>query len=137
MILTNNEDNTLILLGPGLPMYSFLQIVQPLVGYLGYLCKAPTHCIRMISLSRHTHQCLHSDVNKCFSSRNEKWEVCLQPYCRTTYEISQASDWASGSSRPIRSLRYMVTCTKILPCVSRLIFQVFRPALSFHTSIMN
>ena len=35
----------------------------------------------------------------------------LGPYSRTSYDISQASDWSRWPSRPIRSLRYIVTCT--------------------------
>ena len=37
----------------------------------------------------------------------------LGPYSRTSYDISQASDWSRWPSRPIRSLRYIVTCTRI------------------------
>ena len=32
---------------------------------------------------------------------------------RASYDISQASDWSRWPSRPIRSLRYIVTCTRI------------------------
>ena len=32
---------------------------------------------------------------------------------RTSYDISQASVWSRWPSRPIRSLRYIVTCTRI------------------------
>ena len=35
------------------------------------------------------------------------------PYSRTSYDISQASDWSRLQSRPIRSLRYIVTCTRV------------------------
>ena len=35
------------------------------------------------------------------------------PYSLTSYDISQVSDWSRWSSRPIRSLRYIVTCTRI------------------------
>ena len=38
------------------------------------------------------------------------WWAGLEPYSCTSYDISQASDWPS---RPIRSLRYIVTCTRI------------------------
>ena len=31
---------------------------------------------------------------------------------RTKYDISQSSDWSRWPSRPIRSLRYIVTCTR-------------------------
>ena len=34
-------------------------------------------------------------------------------YSRTSYDISEASDWSRWPSRPIRSLRYNVTCTRI------------------------
>ena len=37
----------------------------------------------------------------------------LGPYSRTSYDISQVSDWSRWPSRPIRSLRYIVTCTRI------------------------
>ena len=33
-------------------------------------------------------------------------------YSRTSYHTSQASDWSRWPSRPIRSLRCMVTCTR-------------------------
>ena len=36
----------------------------------------------------------------------------LGPYSRTSYDISQASDWLRWPSRPIRSLRYIVTFTR-------------------------
>ena len=40
--------------------------------------------------------------------------VTLQDrYSRTSYDISQASDWSRWPSRPIRSLRYIATCTII------------------------
>ena len=45
----------------------------------------------------------------------------LGPYSRTSYDISYASDW---SRWPIKSLRYVVTCTRIrtlintLPCTT-------------------
>ena len=35
------------------------------------------------------------------------------PHSRTSYDISQASDWSWWTSRPIRSLRYIVTCTRM------------------------
>ena len=35
------------------------------------------------------------------------------PYSRASYNTSQASDWSRRPSRPIRSLRYIVTCTRI------------------------
>ena len=35
------------------------------------------------------------------------------PYNRTSCDISQASDWSRWPSRPIRSLRYIVTCARI------------------------
>ena len=34
-------------------------------------------------------------------------------YARTSYDISQAWDWPRWTSRPISSLRYIVTCTRI------------------------
>ena len=37
----------------------------------------------------------------------------LGPYSRTSYDISKASDWSRWPSRPIRSLRYIVACTRI------------------------
>ena len=37
----------------------------------------------------------------------------LDPYSRTSYDISWASDWSRWPSRPIRSLRYIITCTRI------------------------
>ena len=46
--------------------------------------------------------------------RNLYENTGLEPYSRTSYDISQASDWSRWPSRPIRSLRYIVTCTRIL-----------------------
>ena len=40
----------------------------------------------------------------------------LDPYSRTSYDISWALDWSRWPSRPIRSLRYIVTCTIIWAC---------------------
>ena len=34
-------------------------------------------------------------------------------HSRTSYDISQPFDWSRWSFRPIRSLRYIVTCTRI------------------------
>ena len=43
-----------------------------------------------------------------------QWEQKAQgPYSRTSYDISWASDWSRWPSRPIRSLRYIITCTRI------------------------
>ena len=39
----------------------------------------------------------------------------LGPYSRTSFEISEASDWSRWPSRPIRSLRYIVTYARIRP----------------------
>ena len=42
--------------------------------------------------------------------------ICLSgqgPYSRTSYDISQAWDWSRWPSRPVRGLRYVVTCTRI------------------------
>ena len=41
------------------------------------------------------------------------WLNALGPYYRMSYDISLASDWSRLLSRPIRSLRYIVTCTRI------------------------
>ena len=46
----------------------------------------------------------------------------LGPYSRTSYDISLASDWSRWPSRPIRSLRYIVTCTRIRALGQRLLF---------------
>ena len=37
----------------------------------------------------------------------------LYQYSPTTYDLSYASDWSRRPSRPIRSLRYIVACTRI------------------------
>ena len=42
----------------------------------------------------------------------EEW-AREHPYSRARYDISQASDWSRWPSRPIRGLRYIVTCTRI------------------------
>ena len=42
----------------------------------------------------------------------------LGPYSRTSCDIWYDSDWSRWQSRPIRSLRYIVTCTRIWALVS-------------------
>ena len=65
--------------------------------------------------------CLGHSESELFSITRLRWSVSLadsdtlvrdgpqDPYSRTSYDISWASDW------PIRSLRYIVTCTRIRP----------------------
>ena len=48
----------------------------------------------------------------CDTQRSVTYDT-LCPYYRTSYDISYASDWLRWPSRPIRSLRYIVTCTRI------------------------
>ena len=69
------------------------------------------HCL----IVRRTHEPGHMGYNVGFVSFRHNHNMGLHdfiqgPYCGTSYDISQASDW----SRPIRSLRYIVTCTRIL-----------------------
>ena len=49
----------------------------------------------------------------CLGCFHEDSHKILGPYSRTSYDISQASDWSRWPSRPIRSQRYIVTCTRI------------------------
>ena len=51
-----------------------------------------------------------SETSCHWSMRGNDWYF---PYSRTSYDISLASDWSRWPSRPIRSLRYIVTCTRI------------------------
>ena len=53
-----------------------------------------------------------SSVYTCYTGANG-WNAELRPYFRTSYDISYASDWSRWPSRPIRSLRCIVTCTRI------------------------
>ena len=53
----------------------------------------------------------------------------LEPYSRTSYDISHASDGSRWPSRPIRSLRYIVTCTRIRPLFSKSVWDDTGPAL--------
>ena len=39
-------------------------------------------------------------------------DCCAVPIFSYKYDMSQASDWSRYQSRPIRSLRYIVTCTR-------------------------
>ena len=47
------------------------------------------------------------------TSLNTAHHAWQGPYSRTSYDISSASDWSRWPSRPIRSRRYIVTCTRI------------------------
>ena len=49
----------------------------------------------------------------CLIGGDLRADRLLGPYSRTSYDISQASDWSRWPSRPIRSLRHFVTCTRI------------------------
>ena len=58
------------------------------------------------------------------------------PYSRTSYDISQVSDWSRWPSRPIRSLRYIVTCTRIRLLILDFAEQ-YRPTRPIVTRIMS
>ena len=47
------------------------------------------------------------------ASTHATLRACQGPCFRTCYDISYTSDWSRWQSRPIRSLRYIVTCTRI------------------------
>ena len=58
------------------------------------------------------------------------------PYSRTSYDISQVSDWSRWPSRPIRSLRYIVTCTRIWLLILDFAEQ-YRPIRPIVTGLMS
>ena len=49
----------------------------------------------------------------CSSTLATSYFCGSEPYSHTIYDISWASDWSRWPSRPIRSLRYIVTCMRI------------------------